>query len=142
MNETVNHPAHYNQHPSKIECIDVVRWMNFNLGNAIKYIWRAGGKPGTDTVTDLKKAIWYLQDEISRLEEFHVREPESEQEVVREMPKQEADIDFEYYKDKWNRGMKWPPTVENAKILGVSIGTLNTWWSYMVAGEKQNARVD
>lgn len=66
--EQVNHPAHYNGHPSGVECIDVVEHMPFNTGNAVKYIWRAGQKPGTDTVTDLRKAIWYLEREIARLE--------------------------------------------------------------------------
>ncbi len=63
--DTVNHPPHYSTIPG-VECIDVVRHMNFNRGNAIKYIWRAGSKG--DTVEDLRKAIWYLQDEIKRLE--------------------------------------------------------------------------
>jgi hypothetical protein len=62
--EAVNHPAHYNQVPG-IECIDVVRYFSFNLGNSIKYIWRAGHKG--DIIEDLEKAIWYLQDEIKRL---------------------------------------------------------------------------
>lgn len=73
--ETINHPAHYNQLPARcesceepIECIDVVRHMNFNRGNAIKYIWRAGAKNPNTTIEDLQKAVWYLQDEISRLE--------------------------------------------------------------------------
>jgi hypothetical protein len=59
-------PAHYKAHLSGIECIEVTRHFNFNLGNAIKYIWRAGHK--ANTVQDLKKAIWYLEDEIKRLE--------------------------------------------------------------------------
>lgn len=62
--EKVNHPRHYNSHPSGIECIDVVEWMNFNLGNAIKYIWRADEKG--NSVEDLKKAAWYVQREIER----------------------------------------------------------------------------
>ena len=66
-NEKVNHPQHYNTHPSGIECIDIVRHMNFNLGNAIKYIWRAGLK-SNNAIEDLRKAIWYLEDEIKRME--------------------------------------------------------------------------
>lgn len=66
--ETVDHPAHYNQHPAGIECIDVVEAFNFNLGNAIKYIWRAGLKPGTTTLEDLSKAAWYIRREIERIE--------------------------------------------------------------------------
>jgi len=63
--EKVNHPTHYSQVPG-VECIEVTRWFNFSLGNAIKYIWRAGYKG--DKAEDLKKAIWYLQNEIERLE--------------------------------------------------------------------------
>ena len=62
----VDHPDHYNQVPG-IECIQVVRHFNFNLGNAIKYIWRAGHKG--DILEDLEKAVWYIQDEIKRLKE-------------------------------------------------------------------------
>jgi hypothetical protein len=65
--EQVNHPAHYNRHPAGVECIDVVEHLTFNVGNAIKYLWRAGLKPGTDAVTDLRKAIWYLERECARL---------------------------------------------------------------------------
>lgn len=64
--EKINHPNHYNKHPSGVECIDVVRHMNFNRGNAIKYIWRAGNKE--NEIEDLKKAAWYIADEIKRLE--------------------------------------------------------------------------
>ena len=63
--DMVNHPPHYTNHPSGIEAIQVTRHMNFNLGNAIKYIWRAGQKG--DAIQDLQKAIFYLQDEIERL---------------------------------------------------------------------------
>lgn len=67
MNDPVNNPAHYTNHPSGIECIQVTEHMNFNRGNAVKYIWRCGdkGKP----VEDLRKAIWYLEREIARLEQ-------------------------------------------------------------------------
>lgn len=58
-------PAHYTKHPSGIECIEIARHMNFNRGNAMKYIWRAGEKG--NEVEDLKKAIWYLNDEIKRI---------------------------------------------------------------------------
>lgn len=61
--ENVNHPRHYNSHPSGIECIDIAEHYNFNTGNAIKYIWRAGLKQ--DLINDLEKAIWYLQREIA-----------------------------------------------------------------------------
>lgn len=63
----VNHPPHYNSHPSGIECIEVVRHMSFNLGNAVKYLWRAGHKG--PTIEDLEKARWYIEDEIQRLKD-------------------------------------------------------------------------
>lgn len=64
--DPVNHPRHYTSHPSGIECIDVVEHMNFNRGNAVKYIWRAGDKG--DELEDLKKAQWYITREVARLE--------------------------------------------------------------------------
>ena len=63
--ETVDHPRHYNQHPTGIEAIDVVEHMSFNLGNAIKYVWRAGLKG--NPIEDLRKAAWYTNREIERL---------------------------------------------------------------------------
>lgn len=63
INDAVNHPKHYTNHPSGIECIEVTRHMGFNLGNAMKYIWRADLKNGLE---DLQKAIWYLNDEINK----------------------------------------------------------------------------
>ena len=65
-NDPVNHPSHYTSHPSGVECIEVTRWMNSNLGNVMKYVWRAGKKG--DALEDLRKARFYLQDEINRLE--------------------------------------------------------------------------
>ena len=64
--ETVNHPKHYNAHPSGVECIDIVEHMTFNLGSAVKYIWRAGLK-SESAVEDLRKAVWYLEREIERI---------------------------------------------------------------------------
>jgi hypothetical protein len=63
--DNVNNPKHYTEHPSKIECITITEHMNFCLGNAMKYIWRADLKGGTE---DLEKAIWYLEREIARRE--------------------------------------------------------------------------
>ena len=65
-NDPVNHPQHYNGHPSGIECIEIVRHMGFNLGNATKYIWRADLK--NDALEDLRKAAWYIADEIAKRE--------------------------------------------------------------------------
>lgn len=64
--DPVNHPPHYLGHPSGIECIQVTEHMNFCRGNAVKYIWRAGSK-GSE-IEDLRKARWYIDREISRLE--------------------------------------------------------------------------
>lgn len=68
VHDAVNHPKHYTSHPSGIEVIEITRWEVFNRGNAIKYILRAGKKDGADEVEDLKKARFYLDDEITRLE--------------------------------------------------------------------------
>ena len=74
MEEAVNHPKHYNSHPSGIECIDIARHYCFSIGNAIKYLWRAGLKQDADKdsvekeIEDLKKAIWYINDRIEQLE--------------------------------------------------------------------------
>ena len=64
--DTVNHPPHYKSHPSGIECIQVTEHMNFCLGNATKYIWRADEKHGDGGIEDLKKASWYINREIER----------------------------------------------------------------------------
>jgi hypothetical protein len=69
--ETVDHPSHYGSGATDpYEHIKVVRaWgLNYELGNATKYICRAGKKPGNDVVTELRKAIWYIEAEIKRLE--------------------------------------------------------------------------
>ena len=65
MSDTINHPAHYTNHPSGIECIQVTEHMNFCLGNAVKYIWRADLKG--NALGDLRKADWYLDREIKRI---------------------------------------------------------------------------
>lgn len=71
--EKVNHPSHY-QHPSGVECIEIVRHYDFCIGNAIKYLWRAGlkdeeGYTNTEKeIEDLKKAIFYINDKIKTLE--------------------------------------------------------------------------
>jgi hypothetical protein len=65
--DSVNHPTHYTSHPSGVESITITEHMNFNLGNAMKYIWRADLKHGLE---DLKKAQFYIAREISRREKF------------------------------------------------------------------------
>ena len=75
MENRVNHPDYYNSHPSGIECIDIIRHYCFDIGNAIKYLWRKKKKKeiGLDEkqkeIEDLKKAIWYIKDRIKILEE-------------------------------------------------------------------------
>lgn len=64
--DPINHPSHYNDDPSGVECITVTEHMNFCLGNAMKYLWRAGKK--NDIIEDLKKARWYIDREIKRIE--------------------------------------------------------------------------
>lgn len=64
----VDHPSHYNAHPSGVECIEVVEHFPFNVGNAIKYLWRAGLKDGASELTDLRKAAWYVAREVERRE--------------------------------------------------------------------------
>ena len=69
--DNVNHPKHYTNHASGIECIQVTENMNFCLGNAVKYLWRAGLKG--NAVEDLKKAAWYINREIDRIERLEIR---------------------------------------------------------------------
>ncbi len=59
----VNHPAHYNAHPSGVECIDIVEHMNFCLGNAVKYVVRCPFKGSP--IQDLEKALWYTNHELT-----------------------------------------------------------------------------
>lgn len=67
VDDAVNHPNHYTQHPSGVECISIIEHMTLNVGNAVKYLWRAGLKDNTPMVQDLEKARWYIDREISRL---------------------------------------------------------------------------
>ena len=64
---SVNHPAHYTD--GGIETIDFIeaKKLNYNRGNAVKYITRAGKKSTATDLEDLKKAIWYLEREIRNL---------------------------------------------------------------------------
>lgn len=67
MSDPVNNPKHYTSHPSGFECIQITEHMGFNLGNAVKYIWRADLK-SDNPIQDLQKAIWYLNREIKKIE--------------------------------------------------------------------------
>ena len=74
-NDNVNHPDHYTSHPSGVECIDITEHYDFCIGNAIKYLWRAGlktedGKTNAQKeLEDLQKAQWYIARKIKMLEE-------------------------------------------------------------------------
>lgn len=63
--EVVNHPIHYNSHPSNIEAIDVCETMGFNLGNSFKYLYRRNFKKESP-IEDIEKAIWYIKKEIQK----------------------------------------------------------------------------
>lgn len=66
--DPVEHPKHYTSHPVGIECIQVTEHMNFNVGNAVKYLWRCDMKGAL--LDDLKKARWYIDREIQRLSKW------------------------------------------------------------------------
>lgn len=65
--DEINSPAHYTWLPNGVEVIDVTENLNFCLGNAVKYVLRAGFKHD-EPLTDLRKAAWYINREIERLE--------------------------------------------------------------------------
>lgn len=73
--DMVNHPPHYTSHPSGVECITITRHYCFSIGNAIKYLWRAGLKKDISLedkqkeIEDLEKSIWYINDRIKQLKE-------------------------------------------------------------------------
>lgn len=73
VSDNVNHPSHYTSHPSGIECIEITRHYCFDIGNAIKYLWRAGLKKDAGLedkekeIEDLRKAKWYIDDRIKQL---------------------------------------------------------------------------
>ena len=66
MNDNVNHPSHYTD--GNIEVINFIedKQLGYHLGNAVKYISRAGKKDPDKYIEDLQKAVWYLQREIKR----------------------------------------------------------------------------
>lgn len=76
LEDKVNHPSHYTwlRELCGIEVIDITRHLSFDRGNAVKYLLRAGHKPEEGyserqkLIEDLKKAIWYINDEIKQLE--------------------------------------------------------------------------
>ena len=74
--ERIEHPRHYSylKELCGIEVIDITRHLDFNLGNAVKYILRSGHKEESSMtnkekeIEDLQKAIWYLNDKIKMIE--------------------------------------------------------------------------
>jgi hypothetical protein len=66
VSDSVNHPAHYTAYKG-VEVIDLTEQMNFNKGNAVKYICRAGLKSPETELEDLNKARWYIDREIDRV---------------------------------------------------------------------------
>ena len=101
MKDNVNHPSHYTSHPSGVECIQVTEHMGFNLGNAVKYVWRADLK--NDAIEDLKKAKWYIEREIQKRE----KERQLSAWFVRFMSEQ-LDL-FDEFRAfyEWREGLEW-----------------------------------
>lgn len=75
--DMVNHPPHYTSHASGVECIQVTEHYSFCVGNAIKYLWRAGLKGGSTEkqIEDLRKAAWYAEREAQRIEKLAATPP-------------------------------------------------------------------
>lgn len=77
--DKVSHPHHYTSHPSGVECIDITEHYDFCVGNAIKYLWRAGLKVESGythvekELEDLKKAVWYINRKIRHLEDIIIK---------------------------------------------------------------------
>ena len=63
-NDIINNPVHYTTHPSGVECIDVIEHMPFNIGAAVKYLWRCDIKDSPEE--NLNKALWYIRREIKK----------------------------------------------------------------------------
>jgi hypothetical protein len=76
--EMVNHPAHYNAHPSGVECIDIIEHFGYNVGVVIKHLWRADEKHDDGGMEDLRKAEWYIKREIEKRVKDEKRRKEEE----------------------------------------------------------------
>ena len=104
MNDVVNHPSHYTD--GKIEVIDFIEQknLNFHRGNAVKYIARAGKKDPAKEVEDLRKAVWYLNREITRMTGENPNAAlisEIIEEVERAVDKARLDNEFDNTEGKW-----------------------------------------
>ncbi len=76
-NEKVDHPRHYNQHPSNIETIEIIEHLPCNLSNAVKYIWRCGLKQTSTPLRDLQSAKWYTERESQRIDLFELADEQA-----------------------------------------------------------------
>ena len=83
-NKNVHNPDHYNHLPNGIECIDVTEHFDFLVGNAIKYLWRAGKKDKDKEVEDLEKAIWYIKKKIASIQSVNKTNTDSHEETFNE----------------------------------------------------------
>lgn len=104
MNDVVNHPSHYTD--GKVEVIDFIEQknLNFHRGNAVKYIARAGKKDPAKEVEDLRKAVWYLNREITRLTGENPNAAlisEVIEKVERAVDKARLDNEFDNTEGKW-----------------------------------------
>ena len=104
MNDNVNHPSHYTD--GKIEVIDFIedKGLNFHRGNAVKYIARAGKKDPAKEVEDLRKAVWYLNREITRMTGENPNAAlisEVIEKVERAVDKARLDNEFDNTEGKW-----------------------------------------
>ena len=66
MPDPVNHPSHYNSHPSGIECKTITGHAMHHIGAAIEYLWRVEWGDKGDEIQDLRKAIRNIEFEIER----------------------------------------------------------------------------
>lgn len=133
--DPVNHPSHYTSSPSGIECIQVTEHMTFCLGNAVKYLWRAGEKG--NLIQDLEKAVWYINREIARLSTEDATlppvqtstdngvtwQPSKEVKVwptVAEFNRAEmrdkVRVERDEYRESWSGGLEPMPTEADAKL--------------------------
>jgi len=93
MSDSVDHPQHYNSHPSGVECITIIEHMPFNIGSAMKYLWREGLK--ANSIEDLRKAMWYIEREIElcRTTEQTLSKLEEQRQRLSELAKGSLSID-------------------------------------------------
>ena len=94
----VDHPRHYNEHPSGVECIDVVEGLSFNMGNAIKYLWRAGLKESEPSGKDFDKAVWYIRREVALVKETGIAQGDWVLSLQKRTPFEASQRVREYYR--------------------------------------------